>query len=98
MCAAGNFSRRRSSAGVVITASPSQFTPRTKMRRGGVWKTTLISIFPAAVNPEPIRRITPHGSFEGPVHVAHDVFRRARMAVFVRGNLVAEFQPPFGQA
>ena len=34
ICASGNFSRSRSSAGVVITASPSQFVPRTKMRRG----------------------------------------------------------------
>ena len=34
----------------------------------------------------------------GAVHVAHDVFDRARLAVFVRGNLFAEFQPPFRQA
>ena len=30
-CAWGNFSRRRSSAGVVITASPSQLVPRTRI-------------------------------------------------------------------
>src|SRR6266545_8159727 len=32
MCASGCASRRRWSAGVVITASPSQLTPRTRMR------------------------------------------------------------------
>src|SRR5262245_21434727 len=32
MCASGCASRRRCRAGVVITASPSQLTPRTRMR------------------------------------------------------------------
>jgi len=31
----GSASRKRSKAGIVMTASPSQFTPRTKSRRGG---------------------------------------------------------------
>ena len=35
MCASGNFSRSRSSAGVVITASPSQFVPRTRTGEDG---------------------------------------------------------------
>ena len=34
MWASGNFSRKRSSAGVVITASPSQFVPRTRILSG----------------------------------------------------------------
>src|ERR1035437_9604988 len=97
MCASGNFSRRRSSAGVVITASPSQFVPRTRMRRGGILKDTLMSVFPAAMNPEPVGGIAAHGGLQGAIHVAHDFFGRTRLAVFVRGNFFAEFQPPFRQ-
>src|SRR5947207_7160881 len=35
MCACGNASRSRSNDGVVITASPSQLTPRTRIRLVG---------------------------------------------------------------
>src|ERR1035441_5464975 len=98
MCASGNFSRSRSNAGVVITASPSQFTPRTRMQRGGILKAILMSVLPAAVDPEPVRRVAAHGGFQGAVHVAHDVFRGTRMAVLMRRNFFAEFQPPFCQA
>src|SRR5208282_307481 len=39
ICASGNFSRSRSSAGVVITASPSQLVPRTKiLGADGSWQ------------------------------------------------------------
>src|SRR5271154_2894488 len=91
MCAAGNFSRSRSSAGVVITASPSQFTPRTRMRRGWVRKVTLMLIFPAAVNPEPVGGVTAHGDLKHAVHVAHDVRNGPGFAVFARGDFVADF-------
>src|SRR5664280_2237052 len=97
MYASGNFSRRRSSAGVVITASASQFVPRTRMRRGGILKDTLMSGFPAAMNPEPVGGIAAHGGFQGPIHVARDFFSRPRLAVSVRGNFFAELQPPFRQ-
>ena len=36
ICASGNFSRNRNNAGVDITASPSQFVPRTRM--WGAWR------------------------------------------------------------
>ncbi len=97
MCAAGNFSRSRKSAGAVMTASPSQFTPRTKMRRGGGLKTTLISVFPAAMHPEPVRGVAPHGFFQNAVYVAHDGFAGTWLAIFMRGNFLADFDPPLRQ-
>src|ERR1035437_5984408 len=56
-----------------------------------------MSVFPAAMNPEPVGGIAAHGGFQGAVHVAHDFFGRTRLAIFVRGNFFAEFQPPFRQ-
>ena len=50
MCASGNFSRRRSSAGVVMTASPSQLVPRIRIRGGsGVWRLAVWGIHGAFV-------------------------------------------------
>jgi len=37
MWAAGKDERKRRSAGVVITASPIQFVPRTRLQLIGVW-------------------------------------------------------------
>ena len=54
--------------------------------------------FPSFVDPEPVRRIAAHGGFMQPEHIPHDIFDRPGMAIFVRGNLFAQFQPPFGQA
>src|SRR6185312_14053048 len=100
MCASGNFSRSRSSAGVVITASPSQFVPRIKIRRAdGSWLAIgFISAFPSAVHPEPVRRIATHGDFKGAVHIAHDSFGRTRRAIFLRWNFFAKFKAPFRQS
>src|ERR1035437_4499496 len=114
MCASGNFSRSRSSAGVVNTASPSQFTPRTKIRRGSRiedrgWfaifylpssilaceNAILISVLPAAVNPEAVRRVAADGDFERQIHFSDDVGGWTRMLVGVRGDGFAHFHAPF---
>src|SRR5581483_716102 len=49
MCASGRAWRKRSSAGVDITASPSQLTPRTRIRWGG-----LVAISPRSSNRIPV--------------------------------------------
>ena len=46
------------------------------------------------MDPEPVRRVSTDSSFKRAVDVAHDVGGRARMAVFVRRDFVAQFQPP----
>ncbi len=54
--------------------------------------------FPAAVHPEPVRRVAANGHFKFPVHIAHDVLGRTRVPQFMRLNLFAQLKPPFAQA
>ena len=56
------------------------------------------TLLPAAVDPEPVGRVAAHGDFKRAVHVAHDVGDGARLAVFARGNFVADFDLPVRQA
>src|SRR2546427_3213156 len=50
---------------------------------------------PAIMDPKPIGRIAADGGFEGAVHVEHDFFRRARLAIVMSPNLRADFDAPF---
>src|SRR4051812_35493186 len=50
------------------------------------------------MNPEPVGGIAANGNFKGTVHVQHDGFRRAGLAVFVDGNFVAHFNAPMTEA
>src|SRR5439155_7821527 len=49
------------------------------------------------MHPKPVRRVAPDGDFEGAVYVAHDRFRRSRLAFFASGDFIAGFNPPSGE-